>query len=167
MAARSASTICWMRGRWTLTTTGGHGWPSGVVVQTRALWTWPMDAEATGTGSRLDEPPFQGLAVLLFDHALDVLKALRAHLVLQVGELRGDLPRHHVKARGKELAHLDEDAAVARGKRAEGDGDCPQPPGPRARGKPAKANAGKEHLPPHDAEHDGGEEPQGPGDSGI
>jgi hypothetical protein len=73
----------------------------------------------------LNEPVLQRLAVLLFDHSSDVLETLGTHLVLQFSELSNDLPRHHVKPCGKELAHLDKNATLAYSERAEGGGNCP------------------------------------------
>ena len=123
-AARSVSTSTSIPGRRTLTTTGS---PPG----SRAGWTWAREAAPTGSGEIQEKTSASGRPKSSSIWRDDVLEALRGDLVLQAGELAGDLRREEVDPHGEELAELDEDAAHLAGQGAVAAGDrAPSAPPP-------------------------------------
>jgi hypothetical protein len=88
----------------------------------------------------------------------DLIEALRRHLVLQAGELVGDLGGKDVEARREELTHLDHESAHLDGERAEAHGDRSVARGAVARGHAAQADPAHDDLPEDEAEGDSAEE---------
>ena len=120
-----------------------------------------------GDGVELDVISVQGLAELLFDHPADVIEALRADLVLEAGQLGGQLAGQHVQPRGEELPHFDEHAALAHGDHAKVGRQGAKPRRPGALGEPAEADPGQKNVPPDNAKHDAHKEPQDPPVAGL
>ena len=104
-----------------------------------------MDLGERGGADRLGGDPGEDLgeraSEILLDLAHDVREALRRHLVLEPGELLGDLRRQDVHPGGEELAELDEHAAHLAGEGAIAPRDrliahqrrAPEPPQARGR----------------------------------
>ena len=88
-------------GRWTLTTTRS---PPGST----APCTWPMEAEASGSGSKLSKACStvrpRSCRIDLGDHG----EVERRDLVLQLDQLLDDVGRHDVRTSAEQLAELDE-----------------------------------------------------------
>ena len=100
----------------------------------------------------------QRVGELRLGEGTDRVEVLRRHLVLQTGELVGDLGRQYVEARREELAHLDHQPAHVDGERAEADGGAPVPLRAGARRPAAQADAVQEDLPEDEAEGHSAEE---------
>ena len=120
-----------------------------------------MDLRERGGAHRLGgeggEDGVQRSPEIRLDLPHDVGEALGRHLVLEAGELAGDLGRQDVDPRREELAELDQHAPHLAGESAiaprepliAGEGRAPEPPQP----------GDVEHdVPPEDLEEDAGHE---------
>ena len=80
-------------------------------VGSRARWTWPIDAEATGSGENSANSSVGAAAAELLAQArLDVPVGPRRHLVLQALQLLAELVGQEVGHDADELADFDEQA---------------------------------------------------------
>ena len=105
-ASRSASMASSTPGYWTLTATARSSW-------VMARWTWPIDADASGTGSHSANGDVGRGAELALDDARGQLGRHRRRVLLQVGQRGADVVGQPDVEVRRHLAELHEGALHA------------------------------------------------------